>query len=122
MMVSQDLTVEDVNHPDKEIAFPDSVVALMKGELSQIPEGWPKALQDKVLKGDVPLTERAGASIPSVDLAATKKELEETLQKEISQQELASYNMYPKVFTDFMAAQDSMVLPVYCQHQSTFTD
>ena len=106
MMVSQDLTVEDVNHPDKEIAFPDSVVALMKGELSQIPEGWPKALQDKVLKGDVPLTERAGASIPSVDLAATKKELEETLQKEISQQELASYNMYPKVFTDFMAAQE----------------
>ncbi len=105
MMVSQDLTVEDVEHPDKEIAFPESVVSLMKGELSQIPEGWPQALQNKVLKGEAPLTERAGASIPAVDLPTLKKELEETLQQEISEQQLASYNMYPKVFTDFISAQ-----------------
>ena len=106
MMVSQDLSVEDINHPDKEIAFPDSVISLMKGELSQIPEGWPADFQNKVLKGEEPLKERAGATIPDVDLEATRKELEETLSKEISQQELASYNMYPKVFTDFTAAQE----------------
>ena len=106
MMVSQDLSVEDINHPDKEIAFPDSVISLMKGELSQIPEGWPADFQNKVLKGEEPLKERAGATIPAVDLEATRKELEETLSKEISQQELASYNMYPKVFTDFTAAQE----------------
>ena len=106
MMVSQDLSVEDINHPDKEIAFPDSVISLMKGELSQIPEGWPADFQNKVLKGEEPLKERAGATIPAVDLEATRKELEETLSKKISQQELASYNMYPKVFTDFTAAQE----------------
>ena len=106
MMVSQDLSVEDINHPDKEIAFPDSVISLMKGELSQIPEGWPADFQNKVLKGEAPLKERAGATIAAVDLDATKKELAETLSKEISQQELASYNMYPKVFTDFVAAQE----------------
>ena len=106
MMVSQDLSIDDVTHPDKEIAFPDSVVAMMKGELSQTPGGWPKVFQEKVLKGEAPLTERAGASIPAVDLVATKKELEESLLKEISEQELASYNMYPKVFTDFSAAQE----------------
>jgi len=71
MMVSQDLTVDDVSHPDKDIAFPDSFVSLMKGELSQVPEGWPAELQSKVLKGEKPLTERAGASIPAVDLKAT---------------------------------------------------
>jgi len=58
---------------------------MMKGELSQTPGGWPKAFQEKVLKGEAPLTERAGASIPAVDLVATKKELEESLQKEISE-------------------------------------
>ncbi len=106
MMVSQDLSIEDVTHPDKEIAFPDSVVSMMKGELSQVPEGWPVDFQNKVLKGEEPLKERAGASIPAVDLEATRKELEKTLEKEISQQELASYNMYPKVFSDFVAAQN----------------
>ena len=99
MMVSQDLSIDDVTHPDKEIAFPDSVVAMMKGELSQTPGGWPKVFQEKVLKGEAPLTERAGASIPAVDLVATKKELEESLLKEISEQELASYNMYPVSYT-----------------------
>ena len=106
MMVSQDLTVEDVVDPDKEIAFPESVVSLMKGELSQIEGGWPEAIQNKVLKGDAPITERAGALIPPVDLEKTKAELQETLDTEISEQQLASYNMYPKVFTDFMQAQN----------------
>ncbi len=105
MMVSQDLKIDDVVDPDREIAFPDSVVSLMRGELSQIPGGWPEQIQNKVLKGEAPLKERAGALIPPVDLDKTRLELEETLQKTVSQQELAAYNMYPKVFTDFMAAQ-----------------
>ena len=58
-----------------------------------------------MLKGDAPITERAGALIPPVDLEKTKTELQETLDTEISEQQLASYNMYPKVFTDFMQAQ-----------------
>jgi len=106
MMVSQDLKIDDVVDPDREIAFPDSVVSLMKGELSQIPGGWPEQIQNKVLKGEAPLTERAGATIPPVDLEKTRTDLEETLQKSISQQELAAYNMYPKVFTDFVNAQN----------------
>lgn len=106
MMVSQDLNIEDVANPDKEIAFPDSVVSLMRGELSQVPGGWPEQIQAKVLKGEAPLKDRAGATIPAVDLEKTRLDLEETLEKSISQQELASYNMYPKVFTDFVGAQN----------------
>jgi len=105
MMISQELKIDDVVDPDREIAFPDSVVSLMKGELSQVPGGWPEQIQNKVLKGEKPLTDRAGASIPPVDLEKTRTDLEETLQIDISQQALASYNMYPKVFTDFMGAQ-----------------
>lgn len=119
MMVSQDLTIDDVVDPDKDISFPESVVSMMRGELSQIPGGWPEQIQNKVLKGEKPLTDRAGASIPAVDMDKTVTELEETLQKSISQQELASYNMYPKVFTDFIGAQNeygptsALPTPVY---------
>ncbi len=119
MMVSQDLNIEDVVDPDREIAFPESVVSLMRGELSQIPGGWPEQIQNKVLKGEAPLSERAGALIPPVDLEKTRLELEKTLDKTITQQELAAYNMYPKVFTDFVGAQNeygptsALPTPVY---------
>ncbi|MGN6771743.1 MAG: pyruvate carboxylase, partial [Rhizobiaceae bacterium] len=33
MMVSQDLTVADVENPERDIAFPDSVVAMLRGDL-----------------------------------------------------------------------------------------
>ncbi|MEC6999519.1 hypothetical protein VXQ18_05725 [Brucella abortus] len=54
MMVAQDLTVADVENPAKDIAFPDSVVSMMRGDLGQPPSGWPEALQKKVLKGEKP--------------------------------------------------------------------
>ncbi len=106
MMVSQDLSIEDVVNPDRDIAFPDSVVSMMRGELSQTPEGWPEGIQNKVLKGEKPLNGRAGALMPAVDLEKTREELEVSLQKPIDQYALASYLMYPKVYSDFSAAQE----------------
>jgi pyruvate carboxylase len=41
MMVSQDLTVADVENPAKDISFPESVVSMLKGDLGQPPGGWP---------------------------------------------------------------------------------
>ena len=51
MMVSSNLTPEDVENPNKDIAFPNSVVSLFKGEIGQTYQGFPKALQKKILKG-----------------------------------------------------------------------
>ena len=106
MMISQDLSIADVENPDKDIAFPESVVSMMRGELSQMPGGFPKGIQSKVLKGAVPLTNRASADMPPADMEAIRKQLTETLHHEPSENELASYNMYPKVFTDFAATQN----------------
>ena len=106
MMVSQDLSIEDVKNPNREIAFPESVVSMMRGELSQVPGGFPKDIQQKVLKGEQPLTGRAGAQMAAADLDAERKSLEETLQRPVSEQDLASYLMYPKVFTEFCAVQE----------------
>jgi pyruvate carboxylase len=101
MMVTTGLTPEDVANPDKEIAFPESVVQLFRGELGQPPGGWPAALSRKVLKDEKPFTERLGAVMPAADLAAAKAEAEKLVGRAISEDEFASYLMYPKVFRDY---------------------
>ena len=106
MMVSQDLTVADVMDPKKDLAFPDSVVAMMHGDLGQPPQGWPADIQKKVLKGETPITVRPGSLLADADLDAEQAKLEEKLERDASAQEFASYLMYPKVFTDFAAAQE----------------
>ena len=42
MMVAQGLTREQVEDPAVEVAFPESVVDMMRGNLGQPPGGWPR--------------------------------------------------------------------------------
>ncbi len=107
MMVSQDLTVADVENPAKDIAFPDSVVSMLKGDLGQPPSGWPAALQKKALKGDKPYTVRPGSLLTEADLDAERKVIETKLERKVDDFEFASYLMYPKVFTDYALAADT---------------
>ncbi|MGY5809480.1 pyruvate carboxylase [Rhizobium sp. LEGMi198b] len=107
MMVSQDLTVADVENPAKDIAFPDSVVSMLKGDLGQPPSGWPQALQKKALKGDKPYTVRPGSLLTEADLDADRKAIETKLERKVDDFEFASYLMYPKVFTDYALAADT---------------
>lgn len=107
MMVSQDLTVADVENPTRDIAFPDSVVSMLRGDLGQSPGGWPQKLQKKVLKGEKPITVRPGSLLPAADLAGNRKDIEEKLGRKLSEFEFASWLMYPKVFSDFAGAQES---------------
>jgi pyruvate carboxylase len=107
MMVSQDLTVADVENPGRDIAFPDSVVSMLRGDLGQPPGGWPEALRKKALKGDTPYTVRPGSLLKDADLDAERKVIEEKLGRSVDDYEFASYLMYPKVFTDFALASDT---------------
>ncbi|MDP3842737.1 MAG: pyruvate carboxylase [Oxalobacteraceae bacterium] len=100
-MVANDLTKDDVRNPDKEIGFPESVISLFKGELGFPPDGFPKELEHKVLQGGQPLQGRLGATLPPVDFGAARGEAEKKVGRAISEQELASYLMYPKVFCDY---------------------
>jgi len=105
MMISQDLSIDDVADPDKDIAFPESVVTMMRGELSQPPGGFPEAIRAKVLKGEAPIDGRAGALMAPRDLESDRAGLADKLGRAVDDDELASWLMYPKVFTDFVAAQ-----------------
>ncbi|MBI3899152.1 MAG: pyruvate carboxylase [Gammaproteobacteria bacterium] len=104
-MVANDLTPDDVKNPDKDIAFPESVVSLFKGELGFPADGFPKALERKVLKGQPPLSGRAGAHLPPVDLDKTRTQLATIIGRKPSDQDLASHLMYPRVFKDFAEHQ-----------------
>jgi pyruvate carboxylase len=101
MMVSQGLTAADVVDPDKEIAFPASVVEMLRGDLGQPEGGWPEALQRKVLKGEAAINVRPGALLPELDLARARAEGENACDRQLGDREFASYLMYPKVFTEF---------------------
>ncbi|TGN68593.1 pyruvate carboxylase [Paracoccus liaowanqingii] len=108
MMVSQNLTPEDVTNPDRDMSFPDSVVDMMRGNLGQPPGGWPQAIQDKVLKGEAPITDRPGAHLEPVDLEEVRAKLSEELDgKAIDDEDLNGYLMYPRVFTDYMARHET---------------
>ncbi len=115
MMVTGGLTPEDVISADREIAFPESVVSLFAGELGQPHGGFPRALQDKILKGREPITVRPGSVMPDADLAAGRSEAEDQAQRPITDAEFASWLMYPQVFADYAARQrdygDVSVLP-----------
>ncbi len=100
-MVTSGLTPDDVLDPDKEVAFPESVVSFFRGEVGQPIGGFPEALQKKVLKGEKPLTERPGATLPAVDLAAERAIAEKRVARHISDQEFSSYLLYPKVFEQY---------------------
>jgi pyruvate carboxylase len=106
LMVASGLTPEDVMNPAKEIAFPESVVQMMHGDLGQPPGGWPPAIQKKILKGATPITVRPGSLLPPADLEAERKTAGEKADTEISDRDLASYLMYPKVFVDYAKAAD----------------
>ncbi len=106
MMVSQDLSVADVESPAKDIAFPDSVVSMLRGDLGQPPSSWPEGIQKKALKGEKPITVRPGSLLKPADLDAKRRELEEKLGRKPGEFEFASSLMYPKVHADFCSAQE----------------
>ncbi|MEM9049060.1 MAG: pyruvate carboxylase [Pseudomonadota bacterium] len=101
-MVAGGLSRADIENPDTDIAFPDSVVGLMRGEMGRPPGGFPQALQAKVLKGAAPLSGRPGADMAPVDLAEAQRQAGAALDRiEIDGEDLNGYLMYPKVFTDY---------------------
>ena len=108
MMVSQGLSRAEVEDPDVDVAFPDSVIDMMRGNLGQPPGGFPQTIIAKVLKGEKPSTERPGKHLAPVDLEAARAGLSTELDgKAVDGEDLNGYLMYPKVFLDYMGRHRS---------------
>jgi pyruvate carboxylase len=103
MMVAQGLSRAQVEDPATDVAFPDSVVDMMRGNLGQPPGGFPEGILKKVLKGEKPNTERPGKHLPPVDLEKTRASVSKELMGfAVDDEDLNGYLMYPKVFLDYM--------------------
>ena len=115
VMVSNDLSRDDVESSDIEIAFPNSMLSLLKGELGQPPGGFPLALQQKVLKGEQPTTDRPAAHLPPANLEALRVEAQSRAGRKVTPREFGSYLIYPDVFIDYVEARrefgDMSVVP-----------
>ena len=101
VMVSGGLARADVEDPDRDIAFPESVVGLFRGELGRMPGGLPEPLARKILKGVKPIEGRPGAMLPAADLEAERAKAEAATGWSLTEEELYSWLLYPKVFTDY---------------------
>jgi len=89
--------------PDTEIAFPESVVQLFRGDLGQPYGGFPPELQRKVLQGAAPRSKRPGLEMPPADLERLRSEASTAAERAVTDRQFASFLMYPKVFTDYAA-------------------
>ncbi|NEW63649.1 pyruvate carboxylase [Tuanshanicoccus yangjingiae] len=101
-MVQNDLDEDSVIERGDRLDFPDSVIAFFKGEIGQPAGGWNHALQKVVLKGEQPLSVRAGEMMSPYDFEAEAKRLSERLFIDIDETILLSAALYPKVHQDFI--------------------
>ncbi|MBF1993650.1 pyruvate carboxylase [Staphylococcus schleiferi] len=101
-MVQNELDEKDVVAQGHKLDFPESVVSFFKGEIGQPVNGFNKDLQRVILKGQAPLTERPGEYLEPIDFDALREELQEKQQEKVTEQDLISYALYPKVYEQYV--------------------
>ncbi|MDM7863939.1 pyruvate carboxylase [Staphylococcus borealis] len=101
-MVQNDLDEETVINEGHKLDFPESVVSYFKGDIGQPVNGFNKDLQAVILKGQQPLTERPGEYLAPVNFDDIRQELEAKAYGEVTEQDVISYVLYPKVFDQYI--------------------
>jgi pyruvate carboxylase len=114
-MLANNLTPADVTEGSRDIAFPESVVEFVEGRLGQPPGGFPEKLQKRILRGRDPVAKRPGELLPAVNLAEMQHDLEHRFRQPISERDLLSFLMYPRVVPDLIEHQrrysDTSMMP-----------
>lgn len=101
-MVQNDLDEQAVIRDGHKLDFPESVVSFFKGEIGQPVNGFNKELQQAVLKGQKSLTKRPGEYLEPVDFEALREELQQKQQDKVTDEDLISYALYPKVYEQYV--------------------
>ncbi|PFG12832.1 pyruvate carboxylase [Bacillus sp. es.036] len=105
-MVQNNLTEDDVYERGETLDFPDSVVELFQGYLGQPYQGFPKELQQIILKGREPITTRPGELLEPVNFTDLKETLYHKLNRQVTSHDLISYALYPKVYLEYEEVQE----------------
>lgn len=100
-MVQNDLDEESVLTRGETIDFPDSVIEFFQGYIGQPYGGFPKKLQQVILKDREAITVRPGELLEPIDFDKLKEELFHKLSRPVSSHEVLAYALYPKVFEEY---------------------
>ena len=109
-LIANEMSADDVLNSERELAFPQSVIDLVRGNMGQAAGGFPRRVREKILRGEKPLRGRPGASLPAADFEKTANEIKPMLNRDPLRREVVSHLLYPQVFTEF------------AKHQTKFTD
>jgi pyruvate carboxylase len=96
-MVQNKLSKEDVLEQAADLSFPSSVVEFLQGQIGQPHGGFPEKFRDDVLKDLPRVRGRPGEDMEDLDLAALKEKLGEKFGTTISEVDVMSAALYPKV-------------------------
>ncbi|RAU82941.1 pyruvate carboxylase [Pontibacter arcticus] len=97
-LVSNNLTTVDVLERGDQISFPESVQSFFKGELGQPVGGFPRKLQNIILKDEKPFTDKPNVHLEPVDFEKEFAEFQEKFGKNTKFTDFLSYQLYPKVY------------------------
>ncbi|XP_046919393.2 LOW QUALITY PROTEIN: pyruvate carboxylase [Dermatophagoides farinae] len=100
-MVQNNLTASDIEQKAEELSFPSSVVEFMQGFIGEPHGGFPEPLRSKILKGLSPISGRPGQHLAPLNFIQLKDELIEKHTSPISDTDVISAAMYPKVCDDY---------------------
>ena len=100
-MTSNDLSKEDILKRGDSLSFPDSVKALMRGDLGQAEGGFPPDIQKMVLKDEKPYTERPNAHLEPIDFKTEFPAFQQEFGDHLDFKNFLSYKLYPKVYKDY---------------------
>ncbi len=104
-MTANGLSAEDIYSKGATLSFPESVKDFFKGGLGQPYGGFPKQLQEIILKGEKPLEGRPNDSIPAIEFDADFAAFTERFPIGTTFLDYLSYKMYPKVFEEYYTSQ-----------------
>jgi pyruvate carboxylase len=100
-MVSNDLTAKDIMEKGDTISFPESVQSYFMGAIGQPHGGFPKELQNIILKDKKPLTGRPNDHLKPIDFDTDFEEFKKKFDPSLKFTDYLSYKFYPKVFEEY---------------------
>ncbi|KAI5995687.1 carbamoyl-phosphate synthase L chain, ATP binding domain-containing protein [Pisolithus albus] len=100
-MTQNRLSKEDVLARADQLDFPSSVVEFFQGYLGQPVGGFPEPLRTKVIRNKPRIDGRPGATLSPLDFKKIKADLRSKYGKHITDTDISSYVMYPKVFEEY---------------------
>jgi pyruvate carboxylase len=114
-MVANDISPEDVFARGEQLAFPESVVSFFMGEIGQPTGGFPVALQQILLKGKTPFTDRPNKHLEPLHLEAEFEAFKLEFGDDLTYTMYLAYKFYPKVTAEairvFRLYGDVSVIP-----------